>query len=74
MIRMVKVLEANGPEVGYMAEVPGQPGCYVQAESLIKLKAKLRDALADSEGSKFASSSWPAPRTGYSDTALFVAL
>jgi hypothetical protein len=74
MIRMVKVLEAIRPEVGYMAEVPGQDGRYVRAESIAELRSKLRMALIGSDGSVFVTSSSPEPRSGYSDTALFVAL
>jgi hypothetical protein len=74
MPTIVRVLDAIRPEGGYMAEVPGQQGRYVKAGSLPDLKARLRAALADPDGSLFASSSWTAPSTGYSETALFITL
>jgi hypothetical protein len=74
MAMIVKVLDAISPERGYMAEVPGQQGRYVKAESLPDLKALLRVAMSDPSGSYFASSSWSTPGTGYSETTLFITL
>jgi hypothetical protein len=74
MIRMIKVIEPNGHETGYLAEVPGLPGRYVRAESLPELKKAIRAAIADPQGTKFASSSWSACQTGYSTTAIFLTL
>jgi hypothetical protein len=74
MTMIVKVLDAISPNHGYMAEVPGQQGRFVKAATLTDLRTKLHAALADPEGSKFASSSWTTPGTGYSETSLFITL
>ncbi len=74
MKQMVRVLEADWPKAGYMAEVPGLPGLYVQAPSIPELRAQLRAAMADPEGARFAISCRQESRTGYSETAVFVTL
>jgi len=71
MIQMVKVLEAERPGRGYLAEVPGRPGQYVKASDLSELRRKLRAALVEPDETSFAMNAAPRPM-GYSETALFV--
>ena len=74
MVQMVKVLEGHPPDTGFLAEVPGRPGRFVHAESLPELKSKLRTALTDPDSQVFATSSRRVPRSGFSDTAIYVTL
>jgi hypothetical protein len=72
MIRMIEVFDAIAPETGYLAEVPGHPGCHVPAESVVELRIKLRAAMARGEGLRFTTSASGATTGGRSGTALFV--